>query len=65
MNALMDSQMMLTEAQLSTDRRLVKTDERLGSLIDAVDRLVRNGRNGKSPVKKSAKKPRSGKVNKR
>src|SRR6266550_2639024 len=44
--ALVDSQIILTEAQSRTDENLRKTDENLRNLIAVVDRYFTEGRNG-------------------
>ena len=45
-NALVDSQINLAEAQSRTDENLRKTDENLRNLIAVVDRYFSEGRNG-------------------
>lgn len=45
-NALVDSQIRLTEAQSQTAENLRKTDENLRNLIAVVDRYFSEGRNG-------------------
>jgi len=45
-DALVDSQIILTEAQSRTDENLRKTDENLRNLIAVVDRYLTEGRNG-------------------
>jgi hypothetical protein len=38
----------LAESQARTDEKLAETDERLNSLITVVERIISEGRNGKS-----------------
>lgn len=45
-DALVDSQIRLTEAQSRTDENLSRTDESLRNLIAVVDRYFSEGRNG-------------------
>ena len=46
-DALVDSQIRLNEAQSRTDQNLARTDESLRSLIAVVDRYFSEGRNGR------------------
>jgi len=49
-DALVDSQIRLNEAQSRTDQNLARTDESLRSLIAVVDRYFSEGRNGRGRV---------------
>ncbi len=49
-DALVDSQIRLNEAQSRTDQNLARTDESLRSLIAVVDRYFSEGRNGRRSV---------------
>ena len=49
-DALVDSQIRLNEAQSRTDQNLARTDESLRNLIAVVDRYLSEGRNGRGRV---------------
>jgi ABC-type transporter Mla subunit MlaD len=49
-DALVDSQIRLTEAQSRTDKNLALTDENLRNLIAVVDRYFSEGRNGQGKI---------------
>jgi uncharacterized protein YehS (DUF1456 family) len=49
-DALVDSQIRLTEAQSRTNKNLALTDENLRNLIAVVDRYFSEGRNGQGKI---------------
>lgn len=46
-NALSESQARLSESQAHTDRQMAETDERINALVNTVERIISERRNGR------------------